>query len=153
MEYSTLWSLKSTIQQPVYSEPLQECKHYTLHTLGVHPIHNQFWQYSPNIIYHQWLSHELHQLILEAVHELLHWLLKYLNASNINDQFDNRLSSVEGGAGYQPTSKLLLHPTGVSGGDMICSATSEHWHRIAHNCIHGPIMMVQPQTKQPLINS
>jgi hypothetical protein len=36
----------------------------------------------------------LHQLLLGLVKDLLHWLLKYLKARNVQDQFDNRFTSV-----------------------------------------------------------
>jgi len=36
----------------------------------------------------------LHQLLLGLVKDLLHWLLKYLKARNVKDQFDNRFTSV-----------------------------------------------------------
>jgi len=38
-----------------------------LHTLGVHPIRNQFWQYSLCTVYRLWQPDELHQLLLGLV--------------------------------------------------------------------------------------
>jgi hypothetical protein len=65
-----------------------------LHTLGVHPICNQFWQYPLCNVYCLWQPDELHQLLLGLVNDLLHWLLKFLIARNLKDQFDNRFTSV-----------------------------------------------------------
>jgi hypothetical protein len=65
-----------------------------LDTLGVHPIRNQFWQYPLCNVYHLWQSDELHQLLLVFIKDLLHWLLKYLNARNVKDLFDNQFTSV-----------------------------------------------------------
>jgi len=36
----------------------------------------------------------LHPLLLRLVKDLLHWLLKYLKAANVKNQFDNRFTSV-----------------------------------------------------------
>jgi hypothetical protein len=65
-----------------------------LHTLGVYPIRNQFWQYPLCNVYCLWQPDELHQLLLGLVKDLLHWLLKYLKARNLKNQFDNRFTSV-----------------------------------------------------------
>jgi hypothetical protein len=42
------------------------------------------------------LSHpdELHQLLQDLVKDLLHWVLKYLKARNVKDQFDNGFTLV-----------------------------------------------------------
>jgi hypothetical protein len=45
-------------------------------------------------VYRLWQSDELHQLLLGLVKDLLHWLLKYLEARNLKDQFDNRFTLV-----------------------------------------------------------
>jgi len=60
-----------------------------LHTLGVHPIHNQFWQYRLCNVYRLWQSDELHQLLLGLVKDIVHWVLKYLKARQVKDQFNN----------------------------------------------------------------
>jgi len=60
-----------------------------LHSLGVHSIRNQFWQYPLCNVYRLWQPDELHQLLLGLVKDLLHWLLKYLKARIVKDQFDN----------------------------------------------------------------
>jgi len=65
-----------------------------LQTLGVHPICNQFWQYPPCNVSRLWQPDKLHQLLLGLVKDLLHWLLKYLKARQVKDQFDNRFTSV-----------------------------------------------------------
>jgi len=41
-----------------------------------------------------WQPDEVHQLLLGLVKDLLHWLLKYLKARNVKDQFDNRFTSL-----------------------------------------------------------
>jgi hypothetical protein len=43
----------------------------------------------------------LHQLLLGLVKDLLHWLLKYLKARNVKDQFDNQFTSVPRYRGLQ----------------------------------------------------
>jgi len=70
-------------------ELLDETNIDVLHSLGVHPIRNQFWQYPLFNIHCLWLPDELHQLLLSLVEDLLHWLLKYPKARNVKDQFDN----------------------------------------------------------------
>jgi hypothetical protein len=72
-----------------------------LYTLGVHPIRNQFWQYPLCNVYCLWQHDQLHQLLLGLVKDLLHWLLKYLNARQVKDQFDNRFTSVPRYPGLQ----------------------------------------------------
>jgi hypothetical protein len=86
-------------------ELLDETNIDVLHTLGVHPICNQFWQYPLCNVYRLWQPDELHQLLLGLVKDLLHWLLKYLKARNVKDQFDNRLTSVPRYHGLQHFSK------------------------------------------------
>jgi hypothetical protein len=72
---------------------LDETEINVLHTLGVHPICNQFLQYPLCNVYRPWQPDELHQLLLDLVKALLHWLLKYLKARNLKDQFDNQFTS------------------------------------------------------------
>ena len=52
-----------------------------------------------------WQPDELHQLLLGLVKDFLHWLLKYLKARNVKDQFDNRFTSVPRYPGLQHFSK------------------------------------------------
>ena len=47
----------------------------------------------------------MHQLLLGLVNDLLHWLLKYLKARNVKDQFDNQFTSVPQYPGVQNISK------------------------------------------------
>jgi len=47
-----------------------------LHTLGVHPIRNQFWQYSFCNVFPLWQPDELHQLLLGIVKDSLNWQLQ-----------------------------------------------------------------------------
>jgi len=89
----TFWRLDNSRDQRIYSELLEDNNLKALHTLGVHPICNQLWQYSLCQVYRLWQSDELHQLLLGLVRDLLHWLLKYRKARNVRDQFDNRFTS------------------------------------------------------------
>jgi len=86
-------------------ELLDETTIDVLRTLGVHPICNQFWQYPLCNVYRLWQPDELHQLLLGLVKDLLHWLLKYLKARNVKDQFDNQFTSVPQYPGLQCFSK------------------------------------------------
>jgi len=85
MGRSTFRLLDNSRDQPIHLELLEDNYIDTLHTLGVHPIRNQFWQYPLCNVYWLWQPDELHQLLLGLVKDLLHWLLKYLKASNIKD--------------------------------------------------------------------
>jgi len=76
-----------------------------VHTNHVHPIRNQFWQYPLCNVYRLWQPDELHQLLLDLVKDLLHWLSKYLKATNVKNQFDNRFTSVPRYPGLQHFSK------------------------------------------------
>jgi len=105
MGHSTFQPLDNLRDQHVYSELLDETIIDVLHTLGVHPIRNQFWQYPLCNVYCLWQPDELHQLLLGLVNDLLHWLLKYLKARNVKNQFDNRFTSVPQYPGLQCFSK------------------------------------------------
>jgi len=105
MEHSTFWPLDNPQDQHDYMELLDETNNDVLHTLGVHPIRNQFWQYPLFNVYHIWQPDELYPLLLGLVKDLLHWLLKYLNARNVKDQFDNWFTSVPPYPGLQCFSK------------------------------------------------
>jgi len=105
MGHSTCRGLNNSQDQHVYSELLDETNIDVLHTLHVHPIHNQFWQFPLCNVYRLWQPDELHQLLLGLVKDLLHWLLKYLKARNVKDQFDNRFTSVPPYPGLQCFSK------------------------------------------------
>jgi len=105
MGHSTFRPFDNPQDQHVYLELLDETNIDVLHTLGVHPIRNQFWQYPLCNVYRLWQPDELHQLLLGLVKDLLHWLLKYLKARNVKDQFDNPLTSVPRYPGLQCFSK------------------------------------------------
>jgi len=105
MGHSTCWALHMSREQHVHSELLDKTKLDVLHTLHVHPIHNQFWQFPLCNVYRLWQPDELHQLLLGLVKNLLHWQLKYLKARNVKDQVDNRFTSVPQYPGLQPFSK------------------------------------------------
>jgi len=93
MGHSTIRPLDHPRDQDVYSELLDEPIIDVLHSLGVHPIRNLFWQYPLCNVYRLWQPDELHQLLLGLVKDLLHWVLKYLKARNVKDQFDNGFTS------------------------------------------------------------
>jgi len=105
MGHSTCRALDNSWEQHVHSELLDETSIDVLHTLHVHPIHNQFWQFPLCNVYRLWQPDELHQLLLGLVKDLLHWLLKYLKARNVKDQFDNGFTSVPQYPGLQRFSK------------------------------------------------
>jgi hypothetical protein len=80
MGHSTFRPLGTPQDQHVYLELLDETNIDVLHTLGVHVIYNQFWQYRLCNVYRLWQPDELHQLLLSLVKDLLQWLLKFLTA-------------------------------------------------------------------------
>jgi hypothetical protein len=94
MGLSTFRPLDTSTDQHIFSELLEENNPDALHTSGVCPIRNQFWQYHLCNVYRLWQPDELHQLLLGLVKDLLHWLLQYLKAGNVKDQFGNRFTSV-----------------------------------------------------------
>jgi len=89
MGYSTCRALDNSRDQHVDSEILDETNIDVLHTLRVHPIHIQLWQFPLGNVYHHWQPDELHQLLQGLVKDLLQLLLKYLKARNVKYQFDN----------------------------------------------------------------
>ena len=105
MGHSTFRPLDNSSNQHIYSELLEDNHIDALHTVGVHPICNQFWQYPLCNVNRLWQPDELHQLLLGLVKDLLHWLLKYLKARNVKDQFDNQFTSVRQYPGLQHFSK------------------------------------------------
>jgi hypothetical protein len=94
MGHSSFRLLDNSRDQYIYLELLEENNIDALHTLGVQPIRNQFWQYPLCNVYRLWQPDKLHQLLLGLVNGRLHWLLKYLKARHVKDQFDNRFTSV-----------------------------------------------------------
>jgi hypothetical protein len=76
-----------------------------LHTPAVCPIPNQFWQYPLCNVSRLRQPDEFHQLLLGLVKDLFHWMLKYLKARNLEEQFDNRFTSVPQYLGLQHFSK------------------------------------------------
>jgi len=105
MGHSAFRPLDNSRDQHVYSELLEDNHIDALDTLGVHPTRNQFWEYPLCNLYRLWQPDELHQLLLGLVEDLLHWLLKYMKARNVEDQFDNRFTSVPRYPGLQHFSK------------------------------------------------
>jgi len=94
MGHSTFRPLDNSKDHHFHLELLEDIHLDALHTLGVHPIRNQFWQFSLLNVYQLWQLDELHQLLLGLVKDLLHWLLKYLKDRNVKVQFENRFTSV-----------------------------------------------------------
>ena len=76
MEHSTFQPLDNPRDQHVFSELLDETNIDVLHSLRVHPIRNQFWQYPLRNVNRLWQPDGLHQLLLGLVKDSLHWLLK-----------------------------------------------------------------------------
>jgi len=76
MWHSTFQPLDNSRDQHIYSELLEDNNIDVLHTVGVHPICNQFWKYPFCNAYRLWQPDELHQLLRGLVKDLLHWLLK-----------------------------------------------------------------------------
>jgi hypothetical protein len=107
MGHSTFRPRNNSTDQYIYSEQLADNNIDALRTLGVRPICNQFWQHPLCNVYWLWQPDELHQLLLGFVKDLLHWLLKYLKARNLKDQFDNQFTSVPRYPGFQHFSKPL----------------------------------------------
>jgi len=101
MGHSSFRPLHNSRDQQIYLELLEDNNIHALHTVGVHPIRNQFWQYPLCNVYHLWQPDELHQLLLGLVKDLLHWLLKYLKTKNVKNQFDNRFTSLPRYPGHQ----------------------------------------------------
>jgi len=60
MGHPTCQLLDNWKDQHVYLELLEKTNIDTLHTPGVHPIHNQFWQYPLCNFYWLWQPDELH---------------------------------------------------------------------------------------------
>jgi len=92
MGHSTFRLLDISRDQDVNSHLLDKLNIDVLHTVGVHPIGNQFWQYPLCNLYCLWQPDELHQLLLGLFKDIFHRLLKYLKARNIEDQLNNRLT-------------------------------------------------------------
>jgi len=73
----------------------------------------------------------LHQLLLGLVKDILHWLLKYLKARNVMDQFNNRFTSVLRYPSLQPFFKPFDSVnSGTWQGKEICGMT----RTLAVNC-------------------
>jgi len=94
MGYLSFRPLDNSRDQHITSELLEDNRLDALHTLGVHPIRNLFWQYPLCNVYRLWQPDKFHQLLLGLVKDLLHRLLKYLTARNVKDQFDIRFTLV-----------------------------------------------------------
>ena len=105
MGHSIIESLETSSDQHVYSELLDEANIDLLHTLGVDWIRNQIWRYPPCNVYRLWQPDEFPQLLLGFVQDWLHWLLKYLNARDVKDQFDDWFTWVPRNPAHRRLSK------------------------------------------------
>jgi hypothetical protein len=136
MGHSTFRPLDNSREQHVYLVLLEDNHIDALHTLGVLPMCNQFWQYPHCNVYRLWQPDGLHHLLLGFVKDLLHWLLKYLKARNVNNEFDNRFTLVP----QYPALQLFSKPfdslqSGTCGGEGICGMI----RTLAANC--APILV------------
>jgi len=89
MGHSTFRPVDNPPDTHVFLELLGETNIDVLHTLGVYPICNEMWQYPLGNVYHLWLPDELHQLLVGPGNDLLHWLLRYLNARTVKNSVSN----------------------------------------------------------------
>jgi len=94
MWHSTFRPLDNSEDHHSYLERWEDNNIDALHTLRVHPIHNQLWQFPLCNVYWLWQPDELHQLLLHLVKDLSHWMLKYVRARLVEDRFDNRFKLV-----------------------------------------------------------
>ena len=113
--------------QLVYSELLEESNIDALHSLGDHPSHNQFYQYSLCMVYYLWQPDELHQLLLSSVKTLLHWLLKFPIACNVKQQFDNQFTTIPQYPGLQDCSTPFKSPEKGPGMQARSRVSSKCW--------------------------
>jgi len=105
MGHSTCRALDNSRDQHVYPELQDKANIDFLHSLCVHPIRNQFWQCPLGNVHQLRHSVEFHQLHLGLVKVSFHWLLKYLKARNVKDQFNDQFTSVPRFPGLQHFSK------------------------------------------------
>jgi len=64
MGHSTVWPLDNRSDPHIYLEHQDKTNIDVLHSLGVHPLCNQFWQYHLGNVYRLLQPEELHQLLL-----------------------------------------------------------------------------------------
>jgi hypothetical protein len=90
----------------------------------------------------------LHQLLLGVVQDLLHWLLKYLKATNLKNQFDNRFTSVPRYPGLQYFSKPFdSWKSGTWQGKEICGMI----RTLAVNC--APILFCSKDDRKTVVET
>jgi hypothetical protein len=94
MGHCTVHPLDNSRYHHMFLELQNDNYNDALHTLCVHAIPNQFWQYPFSNAYCLAQSNELHQLHLKLVKDILHLLLKDPKARNVNNQFDPRFTLV-----------------------------------------------------------
>jgi len=151
MGHSTFQPLDTPQHRHYYLELLDKTNIDVLHTLGVHPIRKQFWQYPLCNVYRLWQPDALHQLLLSLVKDLLHCLLKYLKARNVKDLFDNRVTSEPRYPGLRRFSKPFDPMKSRSWQGKHIRAWSEHWWWRALRFLTAPRMPGKPRRKQPLM--
>jgi len=145
----TVRTLENSRDQHTYWQLLEGNNIDALHTLGVHPMHNQFWKYPLCNVYRLWQPDELHQLLLGLVKDLVHWLLQYLNARNvmINFTIDSHCCR------HIPASSTSLNHSiywKVAPGKAKRSVEwSEHWQWIALQFLTAPRTTGKLHQKQP----
>jgi hypothetical protein len=69
--HSAVGPLDNSRDPHISSEVLEDSTIDDLHTLGIHEISSQFWQYALCNVYSLWQPDELHQLLLHLVEDLL----------------------------------------------------------------------------------
>jgi len=152
MGHSTFRPLNNSRDQYIYWELLEDNNIDALHTLGVCPIRNYFWQYPLCNIYCLRQPDEWYQLLLGLVEDLMHWVLKYRKAGNVNDQFDNRFTSGPQYPGLLHTSNPSIHWNAAPGEVKGSIEWSEHRQWIVLQCLPAPRMMWKLWRTQPSMN-
>jgi hypothetical protein len=89
MGHGTFQPLDNSRDQHLYFVSLEDSNVDARHTLGVDSICNQVWRFTLCNLHWLWQPDQLHQLLLELVKDLLHWLLNDLKARQVKDQFGN----------------------------------------------------------------
>jgi hypothetical protein len=77
-----------------YQEHLETNNDDELHKLHVQASYNHFWEYPLCNVYRLWQPDALHQLYLGIVKTVFNWLLDYLTARGLKEDFDTRFTGV-----------------------------------------------------------
>jgi len=143
--------LDNSRSQHIYLHLLEDNNMDALHTLGVYPMRHQFWQYPHANVYHVRQPDELHQLLLRLVKDLLHWVLKYLTAWNVKNQFDNWFRLVSQYPCLYHFSKPFNSLKAAPGKVKKSMERSEHWQWIALQLLTAPKMSEKLWQKIPVM--